>query len=113
MTRLGIGMDMDKSPEDLLRSLFGDEGPAEPRPPRNGTPLFQLSRSLPEFAAETRRILVGCDERRWPTRLTICGFMTGAGAAQRTVPPSTRQRRRFPGQVGVAWAVGSRIPVTC
>jgi hypothetical protein len=56
-------MDMDKSPEDLLRSLFGDEGPAEPRPPRNGTPLFQLSRSLPEFAAETRRILVGCDER--------------------------------------------------
>jgi hypothetical protein len=53
---------MDKSPEDLLRSIFGDEGPAEPRPPRNGTPLFQLSRALPEFAAETRRMLVRCDE---------------------------------------------------
>jgi hypothetical protein len=55
-------MDMEKSPEDLLRSIFGDEGPAEPRPPRNGTPLFQLSRALPEFAAETRRMLVRCDE---------------------------------------------------
>src|ERR1039458_7156052 len=44
-----IGMDMEKSPEDLLRSIFGDEGPAELRPPRNGTPLFQLSRALPEF----------------------------------------------------------------
>jgi hypothetical protein len=54
---------MEKSPEDLLRSIFGDEGPAEPRPPRNGTPLFQLIRALPEFAAATRRILVGCDER--------------------------------------------------
>ena len=53
---------MDKSSEDLLRSIFGDEGPAEPRRPRNGTPLFQLSRALPEFAAETRRILVRCDE---------------------------------------------------
>ena len=57
-----IGMDMDKSPEDLLRSIFGDDGPAEPRPPRNGTPLFQLSRALPEFAAETRRMLLRCDE---------------------------------------------------
>src|ERR1039457_2570276 len=55
-------MDMEKSPEDLLRSIFGDEGPAEPRPPRNGTPLFQLSRALPEFAAETRRMLLRCDE---------------------------------------------------
>src|ERR1019366_8855742 len=57
-----IGMDMEKSPEDLLRSIFGDEGPAEPRPPRNGTPLFLLSSALPEFAAETRRMLVRCDE---------------------------------------------------
>jgi hypothetical protein len=55
-------MDMDKSPEDLLRSIFGDEGPAEPRPPRNGTPLFQLSLALPEFANETRRMLLRCDE---------------------------------------------------
>src|ERR1035437_1091830 len=55
-------MDMEKSPEDLLRSIFGDEGPAEPRPPRNGTPLFQLSRALPEFAAETRRMLLRCEE---------------------------------------------------
>jgi hypothetical protein len=55
-------MDMEKSPEDLLRSIFGDEGPAEPRPPRNGTPLFLLSSALPEFAAETRRMLVRCDE---------------------------------------------------
>ena len=53
---------MEKSPEDLLRSIFGDEGPAEPRPPRNGTPLFQLIHALPEFAAETRRMLVRCDE---------------------------------------------------
>jgi hypothetical protein len=55
-------MDMDKSPEDLLRSIFGDEGPAEPRAPRNGTPLFQLSRALPDFAAETRRMLLRCEE---------------------------------------------------
>jgi hypothetical protein len=55
-------MDMDKSPEDLLRSIFGDEGPAEPRPPRNGTPQFQLSRALPGFAAETRRMLLRCEE---------------------------------------------------
>jgi hypothetical protein len=55
-------MDMEKSPEDLLRSIFGDDGPAEPRPPRNCTPLFQLSRALPEFAAETRRMLLRCDE---------------------------------------------------
>jgi hypothetical protein len=47
---------------DLLRSIFGDEGPAEPRPPRNGTPLFQLSRALPEFAVETRRMLLRCEE---------------------------------------------------
>ena len=53
---------MEKSPEDLLRSIFGDEGPAEPKRPRNGTPLFQLGRALPEFAAETRRMLVRCDE---------------------------------------------------
>jgi hypothetical protein len=53
---------MDKSPEDLLRSMFGDEGPAEPSPPRNGTPLFQLSGALPEFAAETRRMLLRCHE---------------------------------------------------
>src|ERR1022692_2448986 len=55
-------VDMKKSPEDHLRSIFGDEGPAELRPPRNGTPLFQLSRALPEFAAETRRMLLRCDE---------------------------------------------------
>src|ERR1039457_249377 len=61
MTRLGIGMDMETSPEDLLRSIFGDKGPAEPRPPRNGTPLFQLGHALPEFAAETRRMLVRCE----------------------------------------------------
>ena len=53
---------MEKSPEDLLRSIFGDEGPVEPTPPRNSTPLFQLSRALPEFAAETRRTLIRCDE---------------------------------------------------
>ena len=53
---------MDMSPEGLLRSIFGDEGPAEPRPPRNGTPLFQLIHALPEFAAETRRMLLRCDE---------------------------------------------------
>src|ERR1039458_150040 len=57
-----LGVDMENGPEDLLRSMFGDEGPAEPRPPRTGTPLFQLSRALPEFAAETRRILLRCDE---------------------------------------------------
>jgi hypothetical protein len=55
-------MDMEKSPEDLLRGIFGDEGPAAPTPPRNGTPLFQLSHALPEFAAGTRRMLVRCDE---------------------------------------------------
>jgi hypothetical protein len=53
---------MEKSPEDLLRSIFSDEGPAEPRPPRNGTPLFQLIHALPEFAAETRRMLLRCNE---------------------------------------------------
>src|ERR1035441_583356 len=53
---------MEKSPEDLLRSIFGGEGPAAPRPPRTGTPPFQLSRALPEFAAETRRMLLRCDE---------------------------------------------------
>ena len=53
---------MEKSPEDLLRSIFGDDGPAEARPPRNSTPLFQLSRALPEFAAETRRMLLRCNE---------------------------------------------------
>jgi hypothetical protein len=53
---------MDKRPEDLLRGIFGDESPAAPTPPRNGTPLFQLSRALPEFAAETRRMLVRCQE---------------------------------------------------
>lgn len=53
---------MEKRPEDLLRSLFGDEGPAEPKRPRNQTPLFRLSAALPEFAAETRRTLIKCGE---------------------------------------------------
>ena len=53
---------MPESPEDLLRKLFGDEGPAEPERPRNRTPLFRLSAALPEFAAETRRSLIECGE---------------------------------------------------
>jgi hypothetical protein len=53
---------MAENPEDLLRKLFGDEGPAEPERPRNGTPLFRLSTALPEFAAETRRTLIQCGE---------------------------------------------------
>jgi hypothetical protein len=53
---------MGESPQDLLRKLFGDEGPAEPTVPRNRKPLFRLSTALPEFAAETRRTLIECDE---------------------------------------------------
>src|ERR1035438_8401552 len=59
---MGFGMCMAESPEDLLRKLFGDEGPAEPERPRNGTPLFRLSAALPEYAAETRRTLIECGE---------------------------------------------------
>ncbi len=53
---------MVETPRDLLRKLFGDEGPAEPERPRNQTPLFRLSTALPEFAAETRRTLIQCGE---------------------------------------------------
>ena len=53
---------MAETPQDLLRKLFGEEGPAEPERPRNQTPLFQLSAVLPEFAAETRRTLIQCGE---------------------------------------------------
>ena len=67
---------MEESPQDLLRKLFGDEGPAEENRPRNQTPLFRLSVALPEFAAETRRVLL----RRWQTNLMSCGFMTDASA---------------------------------
>ena len=53
---------MAESPEDLLRKLFGDEGPAERGAARNRTPLFRLSTALPEFAAEARRTLIKCGE---------------------------------------------------
>jgi len=59
---MGFGICMAESPEDLLRKLFGDEGPAEPERPRNQTPLFRLSAALPEFAAATRRTLIQCGE---------------------------------------------------
>ena len=53
---------MEESPQDLLRKIFGEEGPAEPGQPRNRTPQFMLSAVLPEFAAETRRVLIKCGE---------------------------------------------------
>ena len=53
---------MAETPQDLLRKVFGDEGPAEPERPRNQTPLFRLSTTLPEFTAETRRVLLRCGE---------------------------------------------------
>jgi hypothetical protein len=53
---------MEESPQDLLRKVFGDEGPAEPERPHNQTPLFRLSTTLPEFTAETRRTLIKCGE---------------------------------------------------
>src|ERR1039457_5099449 len=53
---------MAETPQDLLRKIFGEEGPAEPERPRNQTPLFRLSAALPEFAAETHRILLRCGE---------------------------------------------------
>ena len=53
---------MAENSEDLLRKLFGEEGPVEAERPRNRTPLFRLSTTLPEFAAETRRTLIECGE---------------------------------------------------
>jgi hypothetical protein len=41
---------------------YGQMTRGEAAPPRNGTPLFQLSHALPEFAAETRRMLLRCNE---------------------------------------------------
>jgi hypothetical protein len=53
---------MAENPEGLLRKVFGEEGPAEPERPHNQTPLFRLSTTLPEFTAETRRVLLRCGE---------------------------------------------------
>jgi len=44
--------------KDLPLKQSGEEGPSERKRPRNRTPLFKLSAVLPEFAAETRRILI-------------------------------------------------------
>jgi hypothetical protein len=51
-----------ETPENKLRRIFGGEILAEPSPPRNSTPLFQLSVSMPEFAAEVIRVLTERDE---------------------------------------------------
>jgi len=49
---------MEESPQDVLRKIAWEEGPAELERPRNRTPLFRLSAVLPESAAETRRVLI-------------------------------------------------------
>ena len=48
------------TPEQLLRQIFGETGPAksEDRRPANTTPLFRLADELPEFAAEFHQLLL-------------------------------------------------------